>query len=192
MPISIIPSLAMPPIQPGRPPIYLAACTASDRTPISRQLDRGAEVFDIRPAAGTLPAESFPEGVVVSAAQQRLWGGRFAEAPDAATLRFMAGRDVTPSPPADAHLIADDLWSTAAHVTMLARQGLIPAAEARLLLDGLDELGRRHEQGQFPLDPAREDVHTNIELALSELCGAEAGGRVHTGRSRNDQVATAM
>lgn len=128
----------------------------------------------------------------MAAAHQRLWGGRFAEAPDAATLRFMAGRDVTPSPPADAYLVADDLWATTAHVAMLARQGLIPHAEARLLLHGLEELGRRHAQGTFSLDPAREDVHTNIELALSELCGAEAGGRVHTGRSRNDQVATAM
>ena len=107
---------------------------------------------------------------------ERLWGGRFAEAPDEATLRFMAGRDVTPSPPADAHLVADDLWATAAHVTMLARQGIIPAADARLLLDGLDEIARRHAAGTFPLDPAREDVHTNIEMALAELCGARGGG----------------
>lgn len=123
---------------------------------------------------------------------ERLWGGRFAEAPDAATLRFMAGRDVTPSAPADAHLVADDLWATAAHVAMLAHQGIIPADDARALLDGLDEIGRRHEQGLFSLDPAREDVHTNIEMTLNEICGVETGGRVHAGRSRNDQVATAM
>ena len=123
---------------------------------------------------------------------ERLWGGRLAEAPDAATLRFMAGRDVTPAAPADAHLVADDLWATAAHVTMLAAQGIIPPGDARLLLDGLDELVRRHEAGEFRLDPAREDVHTNIEMALAEMCGPEVGGRVHTGRSRNDQVATAM
>src|SRR5438067_9017909 len=100
---------------------------------------------------------------------ERLWGGRFAEAPDAATLRFMAGRDVTPSAPADAHLVADDPWASAAHVAMLARQGIIPPADARLLLDGLAELGRRHQQGTFVLDAAREDVHTNIEVALAEL-----------------------
>ncbi len=128
----------------------------------------------------------------MSGTHERLWGGRFAEAPSAATLRFMAGRDVTPDPAADAHLVADDLWATTAHVIMLARQGIIPAAAARLLLDGLAEIGRRHQQGGFALDPAREDVHTNIELTLAEICGAEAGGRVHTGRSRNDQVATAL
>lgn len=123
---------------------------------------------------------------------KRLWGDRFSEAPDDATVRFMAGRDVTPSAPADAHLIGDDLWATSAHVAMLARQGIIPSADARLLLGGLDELARHHQAGEFVLDPVREDVHTNIEAALSELCGVEVGGRVHTGRSRNDQVATAM
>jgi len=128
----------------------------------------------------------------MSDTHERLWGGRFGEAPAEATVRFMAGRDVTPAPPADAHLVADDLWATSAHVTMLARQDIIPAADARRLLDGLTEIGRRHAAGEFQLDPAREDVHTNIEMTLAEVCGPEAGGRVHTGRSRNDQVATAM
>ncbi len=123
---------------------------------------------------------------------ERLWGGRFSEAPSEATLRFMSGRDVTPLAPADAHLVPDDLWASAAHVTMLARQGIIPAADARALLNGLAEIERRHQQGRFALDPAREDVHTNIEMTLAEICGPEVGGRVHTGRSRNDQVATAL
>jgi len=127
-----------------------------------------------------------------SSTHDRLWGGRFTTAPEEATVRFMAGRDVEGSPPADANLIADDLWATSAHVTMLARQSIIPAADARVILDGLAEIGRRHEAGLFTLDPAREDAHTNIELTLAELCGPEVGGRVHTGRSRNDQVATAM
>src|SRR5690242_1702579 len=123
---------------------------------------------------------------------ERLWGGRFAEAPAAATLRFMSGRDVTPLAPADTHLVADDLWASEAHVTMLARQGIVPAADAHALLGGLAEIARRHEQGRFVLDPSREDVHTNIEMTLAEICGPEVGGRVHTGRSRNDQVATAL
>ncbi len=128
----------------------------------------------------------------MSDTHERLWGGRFTAAPEEATVRFMAGRDVTGLPPADAYLVADDLWATAAHVTMLARQAIIPAADARTILDGLAEIGRRHEAGAFVLDPAREDVHTNIEMTLAEVCGPEAGGRVHTGRSRNDQVVTAM
>jgi argininosuccinate lyase len=123
---------------------------------------------------------------------ERLWGGRVSEAPSEATLRFMSGRDVTPLVPADTHLIPDDLWASAAHVTMLACQGIIPSADARALLDGLAEIERRHQQGRFALDPAREDVHTNIEMTLAEICGPEVGGRVHTGRSRNDQVATAL
>ncbi len=128
----------------------------------------------------------------MSDTHDRLWGGRFTTAPEEATVRFMAGRDVTGTLPADANLIADDLWATSAHVTMLARQNIIPAADALAILDGLAEIGRRYETGVFALDPAREDVHTNIELTLAELCGPEVGGRVHTGRSRNDQVATAM
>src|SRR5438093_4472626 len=120
------------------------------------------------PCAAMRPQSQAPsERTTVADTHERLWGGRFAEAPDAATLRFMAGRDVTPSAPADAHLVADDLWATAAHVAMLAQQGIIPPADARLLLDGLDELARRHEQGTFVLDPAREDVHTNLEMALA-------------------------
>jgi argininosuccinate lyase len=123
---------------------------------------------------------------------ERLWGGRVSEVPSETTLRFMSGRDVTPLAPADTHLIPDDLWASAAHVTMLARQGIIPSADARALLDGLAEIERHHQQGRFALDPAREDVHTNIEMTLVEICGPEVGGRVHTGRSRNDQVATAL
>src|SRR3954447_24243356 len=93
------------------------------------------------PRAAMRPQSQAPsERRTVADTHERLWGGRFAEAPDAATLRFMAGRDVTPSAPAAAPLMADDLWATAAHVAMLAQQGIIPPADARLLLDGLDEL----------------------------------------------------
>ncbi len=126
------------------------------------------------------------------ATHERLWGGRFATSPDEATLRFMAGRDVTPAPAADSHLIDDDLWASAAHVVMLARQGVIPEADARALLDGIARIGHEHAEGVFYLDPAREDVHTNIEMRLTEIAGTGPGGRIHTGRSRNDQVVTAM
>src|SRR4051794_36024954 len=98
------------------------------------------------PRAAMRPQSQAPsKRRIVAETHERLWGGRFAEAPDAATLRFMAGRDVTPPPRPDAHLVADDLGASAAHVAMLAHQGFTPPADARVLLDGLDELARRHE-----------------------------------------------
>ena len=88
----------------------------------------------------------------MSAAQQRLWGGRFAEAPDAATLRFMAGRDVTPSPPADAHLVADeDADVELAHLSRRVGQDILSGLQADLehrVRQRLDD-GRVHLDGLF-------------------------------------------
>ena len=74
---------------------------------------------------------------------------------------------------------------------MLAAQGIIAAEDARLITSGLARIAGEIERGELAWDPAREDVHMNIEAVLTERIG-EAGGRLHTGRSRNDQVATDM
>ncbi|MHB8351762.1 MAG: argininosuccinate lyase, partial [Thermoplasmata archaeon] len=89
----------------------------------------------------------------------------------------------------DAELLRADLWGSRVHARMLGEVGLLPAGAARRLDRGLADLERRAADGRFPLDPALEDVHLNVEAHLTRTLGAD-GERLHTGRSRNDQVAT--
>jgi argininosuccinate lyase len=89
----------------------------------------------------------------------------------------------------DARLLAADLWGSRAHARMLGEVGLLPLAAARRIDRGLKAIERRAAAGRFPLDPRLEDVHMNVEAALTRAIGPD-GERLHTGRSRNDQVAT--
>lgn len=123
---------------------------------------------------------------------KRLWGKRFEKQPSALAEAFTSGRDVRGVPPADERLIPYDLWGSRAHVVMLAEQGIIPRRDARLLISGLKEIEKAWERGHFKLDPSQEDVHSNVESWLIKKHGLEAGGKVHTARSRNDQVALDM
>jgi argininosuccinate lyase len=113
----------------------------------------------------------------------KLWGGRFEAATDAAVERFTASIDF------DRALARYDLRVSSAHAAMLQRTGLISADDGAALQSGLERVAREIEDGTFPLDPALEDIHMNVEARLHTLVGAVAG-RLHTGRSRNDQVAT--
>ena len=122
----------------------------------------------------------------------KLWGGRFEELPSKEVVDFLSGRDVRGIPPADERLISYDLWGSQAHVLMLCRQGILPKQDGKKILKGLRGLETLHQKGKFKLDPSQEDVHTNIESFLIERLGIEYGGKVHTGRSRNDQVALDM
>jgi argininosuccinate lyase len=115
----------------------------------------------------------------------RLWGGRFNEANDARVGAFTASVDV------DRELAADDLAGSIAHVHGLGRAGLLTDAQVEELVGGLTGLAEDVVAGRFAWDPALEDVHLNLEAALAERIGPVAG-RLHTGRSRNDQVATDM
>ncbi|HQK94899.1 MAG TPA: argininosuccinate lyase [Armatimonadota bacterium] len=121
-----------------------------------------------------------------------LWGGRFAAPPSARSLAFMSGRDVEPTPPYDLALAPYDLWVNRAHSLMLGRTGIVPAASVRHILRALTTLEERLAAGEFALDPAKEDVHSNVEAMVTELVGIEHAGHMHTGRSRNDQVVTDM
>jgi argininosuccinate lyase len=112
-----------------------------------------------------------------------LWGGRFEEAPDAALQAFGA------SLPVDQRLWRQDIAGSKAHARMLAQQGIISAEDAEKITTGLDTIAARIEAGEFAFSLADEDIHMSIERTLTELIG-EAGGRLHTARSRNDQVAT--
>ena len=123
---------------------------------------------------------------------EKLWGGRFEELPSKEMVDFLSGRDVRGLPPCDERLIPYDLWGNRAHVLMLCHQGILSKKEGKKILKGLKELESLHQKGKFVLDPSKEDVHSNIESYLIDRVGIEYGGKVHTGRSRNDQIALDM
>lgn len=123
---------------------------------------------------------------------EKLWGGRFKEMPSKEIVDFLSGRDVKGSPPIDERLISYDLWGSRAHVLMLHRQGILSKQEAKQILKGLKTVVALHRKGKFHLDASKEDVHSNIESFLIQSVGIEAGGKVHTGRSRNDQIVLDM
>jgi len=116
-------------------------------------------------------------------APDSLWGGRFAESTDAFVAAFTASVGF------DRRLYAQDIAGSRAHARMLAERGVLGEDELGRILGGLDEIEADIEAGRFLWSVAREDVHMNVEAALIERVG-EAGKRLHTGRSRNDQVAT--
>ena len=91
----------------------------------------------------------------------------------------------------DRRLYRQDIAGSIAHARMLARQGIIPAEDAETIVSGLKSVEREIEAGDFPWEPALEDLHMNIERRLTDLVGP-VGGRLHTGRSRNDQIALDM
>lgn len=111
-----------------------------------------------------------------------LWGGRFSKAPDQLALEFGASINV------DRRLYRQDILGSMAHARMLARQGIIPTDDARTILAGLRDVLAEIESGRFQFRLEREDIHANVEGRLRELIG-EPAGKLHTGRSRNDQVA---
>jgi argininosuccinate lyase len=113
---------------------------------------------------------------------QKMWGGRFAEATAASVEEFTASIHY------DCRLYRHDIRGSRAHARMLARQDLITQEECEAILDGLDTIEQEIEEGIFTFRPELEDIHMNIEKALTEKIGP-AGEKLHTARSRNDQVA---
>ena len=124
--------------------------------------------------------------------KNQVWGNHLKHTPIEQNILFCAGRDVQPVPMADAVLLPYDIWTNRAHAIMLYEQKIISQGILLLILKGLDELEKLAQQGLFQLDPQKEDVHINVEAFVTEKYGMEAGGRMHTGRSRNDQVACDM
>ncbi len=112
-----------------------------------------------------------------------MWGGRFAEETDSLVRKF------TESISYDWRLYPYDIAGSQAHATMLARQGIISQQDAETIVAGLEEIRKDIEKGDFQFKEELEDIHMNIESRLTERIG-QAGARLHTGRSRNDQVAT--
>jgi argininosuccinate lyase len=113
----------------------------------------------------------------------KMWGGRFASQPDAIMAEINASIDV------DQRLYRQDIAASKAHAAMLAQQGIISAEDAAKIAHGLDTILSEIDQGRFAFKRELEDIHMNVEARLAELIGP-AAGRLHTARSRNDQVAT--
>ncbi|WP_400149363.1 argininosuccinate lyase [Candidatus Methanarcanum hacksteinii] len=115
--------------------------------------------------------------------QQALWSGRFEDKMDDSTLSFTSSLDV------DVMLSFYDVMGSLAHVRMLKKCEIIPSDDADRIIEGLKTIAAEMENGEFKMDESLEDIHTNVEFRLTDLIGP-AGGKLHTGRSRNDQVAT--
>ncbi len=113
----------------------------------------------------------------------KLWGGRFAKGTDALVDEFNA------SLPFDQRLAAQDILGSQAWAQGLVGAGVLTPAEADTIITGLAQVGDELANGRFQFQPGDEDIHTAVERRLTEIVGA-VGGKLHTGRSRNDQVAT--
>jgi argininosuccinate lyase len=113
----------------------------------------------------------------------KMWGGRFGSGPDPIM------EDINASIHFDRHLYRQDITASKAHAAMLAKQGIITAQDAKQIAHGLDTILSEIEAGKFSFKRALEDIHMNVESRLGTLIGP-AAGRLHTARSRNDQVAT--
>ena len=112
----------------------------------------------------------------------KMWGGRFAMSPADLMVEINASIGF------DKAMAPQDIAGSKAHAEMLARQGIITKADAREILKGLEQVRAEIERGEFAFSQALEDIHMNVESRLAELIGP-AAGRLHTARSRNDQVA---
>jgi argininosuccinate lyase len=132
--------------------------------------------------AGPNPGDP-PHAAPSDAGANTQWGGRFAAGPSA----IMA--EINASIGFDRRLWRQDIRGSLAHAAMLARIGLLSPEDAAAIADGLGAIGAQIEAGDFAFSAALEDIHMNIEARLTERIG-EAGRRLHTARSRNDQVAT--
>lgn len=112
----------------------------------------------------------------------KLWGGRFRSNLSTETEGFTQSIDV------DSRLVPYDIWGSQVHAIMLARQGIISDEDLRQIVHWLGKAESDFHDGEFVLKPEKEDVHMNVESYLIEGAGSEYGGKLHTARSRNDQV----
>ncbi len=132
---------------------------------------------------GPAPAASSNDQATRASDANRMWGGRFAAGPAEVMQRINASIDF------DRRLYAQDIAASKAHCRMLVHQAIITQQDGDAILAGLETILQEIEQGQFSFKAELEDIHMNVEARLRELIG-EAAGRLHTARSRNDQVAT--
>ena len=130
-----------------------------------------------------MSADQAPQSNPEAPAASQMWGGRFARGPAAIMEKINASIGF------DKRLADQDIAGSKAHAAMLAKQGIITQADADAIRDGLDTVSQEIAAGTFIFKVELEDIHMNVEARLAELIG-EPAKRLHTGRSRNDQVAT--
>jgi len=121
-------------------------------------------------------------GTITTDNHAALWHGRFAEGPDAEAVAFETSIHV------DERMALDDINGSIAHAKMLAHSKIISDDEANQIINGLESIKKDLEEGNLPIDYSAEDIHSFVEATLTDRIG-EAGKKVHTGRSRNDQIA---
>ncbi len=112
-----------------------------------------------------------------------LWSGRFSQETDSLVRKYSESISY------DRRLYPYDIQGSIAHAKMLGKQGIIPQEDVACIIKGLEEIKADIDAGNFEFTEELEDIHMNIEARLTERIG-KAGARLHTGRSRNDQIAT--
>lgn len=123
-----------------------------------------------------------PHGAITEDNHKALWSGRFKEGPDAAAIDFETSIHV------DERMALDDIHGSIAHASMLGEQGIIPRSDASAIVKGLKGIEKDLSSGKLSIDYSAEDIHSFIEATLTDRIG-ESGKKLHTGRSRNDQIA---
>ena len=132
-----------------------------------------------KPTLTALAPSSKQPGMAV----EKPWGGRFSQPTDQVVERF------TSSIEGDKNIALEDVAGSIAHATMLGEAGIVSAQEAKAMVEGLEQVRAELKAGRFPWSAALEDVHMNVERRLAHFVGDEVAGKLHTARSRNDQVA---
>ncbi len=132
---------------------------------------------------GNITAKRKKSARAKPSASNPLWGGRFASAPAALMQHINASIDV------DKNLFRQDIAGSKAHVAMLAKTGILTAAEAKEITSGLAQIEKEIAKGVMEFKISLEDIHMHVEARLKEIIG-DVAGKLHTARSRNDQVAT--
>ncbi|KAI4337596.1 hypothetical protein L6164_015992 [Bauhinia variegata] len=164
-----------------------AFSSTSIYTPPASSFSRSRRSFSfacrIKPRSEAMRSSEVSQADPTKPKEAKLWGGRFEESVTDAVERF------TESISFDKELYKHDIMGSRAHASMLAQQGLMSTSDKDSILRGLDEIERRIENGEFNWRTDREDVHMNIEAALTDMIG-EPAKKLHTARSRNDQVLT--
>src|SRR6185295_6559773 len=143
------------------------------------------ELLAVAPAAAANRETAIVMAALKAKKPPKLWGGRFVTHTVESVEAFTASIAV------DARLYRHDIMGSVAHAKMLAKQRIIPRSDGRKIVRGLAKIQREIDAGKFAFSPADEDIHMNIERRLTEMIGP-AGGKLHTARSRNDQVALDM
>ncbi len=121
-------------------------------------------------------------GTMTDDNHKALWSGRFAEGPDAAAVEFETSINV------DERMALDDIHGSIAHATMLGEEKIIPLEDSQKIVEGLKGIEKDLEDGKLSIDYSAEDIHSFVEATLTDRIG-ESGKKLHTGRSRNDQIA---